>query len=446
MGSSQMPSLKKRFYQVKVKSLGTTSLKELGQLMGQLQRQAFRKAYDLAMLEVSTEAIASLAQYYDQPLRCFTFGDFQLSPMVEEFEEILGCPLGGRKPYLFTGFYPSLARISKIVQISAQELDHRKQVENEVVGILRKYLEAKARILAGKGEWAPFIDILALLIFGGVLFPNVDGLVDLAAIDAFLAYHNHKESPVVAMLADLYDTFDRRCEKSNTRIVCCTLALYVWLVSHLFRQEVRHACPLESHRSCTEKGGANWDQLLANQEGASINWFPRWKERRVGVLISCGGFLNVPLMGTGGCISYNPVLAIRQLGYPMRGAPLEEELVPVISRGFNKSNMETFQKGRKAWEVVREKDKELRGGNTGPIGGYRKWLRAQVQGLDWLPSLRTAKREEVEAPEEDEEVQALRTELEQAQTVKERFKSVALKIRKENAELRDINTATTKAL
>ena len=86
--------------------------------------------------------------------------------MVEEFEEILGCPLGGRKTYLFSWFYPSLARISKIVQISAQELDHGKQVENGVVGILRKYLEAKARILAGKGEWAPFIDILSLLIFG----------------------------------------------------------------------------------------------------------------------------------------------------------------------------------------------------------------------------------------------------------------------------------------
>ena len=69
--------------------------------------------WDLARVEVSMEPIASLAQYYDQPLRCFIFGDFQLSPMVEEFEEILGCPLGGRKPYLFSGFYPSLARISK---------------------------------------------------------------------------------------------------------------------------------------------------------------------------------------------------------------------------------------------------------------------------------------------------------------------------------------------
>ena len=151
-------------------------------------------------------------------------------------------------------------------------------------------------------------------------------------------------------------------------------------------------------------------------------------------------------MGTWGCISYNLVLAIKQLGYPMRGAPLEEEFAPVISRGFHKTNMETLQKVRKAWEVVQKKDKELRGSNNGPIDGYRKWLKAHVQGLDWLPSLRTAKREEVEAPEEDEEVHALRAELEQAQTVKERFKSAALIIRKENTELRDVNVATTKAL
>ena len=57
MGSNQIPLLKKRFYQVKIKSLEVTSLRELGQLMGQLQRQAFRKAYgkiwDLATVEVS---------------------------------------------------------------------------------------------------------------------------------------------------------------------------------------------------------------------------------------------------------------------------------------------------------------------------------------------------------------------------------------------------------
>ena len=45
MGSNQKPFLKKRFYQVKIKRLEVTSLLELRQLTGQLQRQAFRKAY-----------------------------------------------------------------------------------------------------------------------------------------------------------------------------------------------------------------------------------------------------------------------------------------------------------------------------------------------------------------------------------------------------------------
>jgi len=53
---------------------------------------------------------------------------------------------------------------------------------------------------------------------------------------------------------------------------------------------------------------------------------------------------------------------------------------------------------------------------------------------------------EGEAPEEEEEVQALKTELERAQTAKEKFKSAVVRIRKENAELRDVNIATIKAL
>ena len=164
------------------------------------------------------------------------FRDFQLVPTVEEFEEILGCPLGERKPYLFLGFYPSMARVAKAVKISMQELDHVKQNRNEVVGIPRKHLEGKAKALANQGEWVLFIDTFALLIFGVVLFPNLEGLVDLVAIDAFLAYHHSKESPTISILADLYDTFDRRCEKSSA---CYTPALYVWLVLNLFRQESR---------------------------------------------------------------------------------------------------------------------------------------------------------------------------------------------------------------
>ena len=88
----------------------------------------------------------------------------------------------------------------------------------------------------------------------------MEGLVDLAALDAFLASHHGKESPVVAILA-MYDTYDRGCEKSSARIVYCALALYVWLVSHPSRQEGMPVYPLPGHRSIVEKGKANWPQL-----------------------------------------------------------------------------------------------------------------------------------------------------------------------------------------
>ena len=80
------------------------------------------------------------------------FRDFQLVPTVKGFEEILGCPLGERKPYLFSGFYPSMARVAKVVKISVQELDHVKKNRNGAVGIPKKNLEGKAKALADQGE------------------------------------------------------------------------------------------------------------------------------------------------------------------------------------------------------------------------------------------------------------------------------------------------------
>ncbi|KAL5124012.1 hypothetical protein HKD37_02G004492 [Glycine soja] len=447
MGTNQTS---KRFYQVKVKSLDTTSIKELGRLMEPLQMQTFRKTYgkilELTIAEVSIEAIVSLTQYYDQPLRCFTFGDFQLVPTIEEFEEILGCPLGGRKPYLSSGCLPSLSRIATVVKDSARGLDRIKQTRNGIAGLPQKYLEDKARGMANQGDWVPFMDVLALLIFGVVLFPNVDGLVDLAAIDAFLAYHHSKESPVVAVLADLFDTFDRRCEKSSARIICCLPALCVWLVLHLFQQDTRHPCPLLSHRSCTEKGRVDWDQLLAGIGGRTISWFPRWKEGKEGVLFSCGRYPNIPLVGTRGCINYNPALAIRQLGYPMRGAPTEESMSPFLVRDLGAQNSKTIQRIHKAWETPLRKDQELRGIRNGIIGGYHEWLKVHIRGLDWLAKLKVVSEEDFEAPEEDEEVQALKSELGKAKLAKEKFKLAATHVRKECAGLREENAITARAL
>lgn len=44
------------------------------------------------------------------------------------------------------------------------------------------------------------------------------------------------------------------------------------------------------------------------------------------VIVSCGEFLNVPLMGIRGGINYNHVLSQRQLGYALKGRPKDKSI------------------------------------------------------------------------------------------------------------------------
>ena len=82
----------------------------------------------------------------------------------------------------------------------------------------------------------------------------MDGLVDQVAIDASLAYHHSKESSIVAVLVDAYDTFDQSCKKSSAKIVCCSPTLYVWLVSHIFCHESRPVYPYKVTACALRKG------------------------------------------------------------------------------------------------------------------------------------------------------------------------------------------------
>ena len=67
-------------------------------------------------------------------------------------------------------------------------------------------------------------------------------------------------------------------------------------------------------------------------------------------------------------------------------------------------------------------------------------------GLDWLAKLKVVSEDSFEAPEEDEEVQALKNELGKARLAKEKFKLAATDIRKECVGLREENATTARAL
>ena len=91
---------------------------------------------------------------------------------------------------------------------------------------------------------------------------------------------------------------------------------------------------------------------------------------------------------------------------------------------------------------MRRKDKELKGSSNGIIGGYHNWLKSRMQGIKWLPKLKSLSGKEAEIPEESEEVQALKAELEKARVVKEKLMTAVTKVRKECDKLKNVNLTT----
>ena len=79
---------------------------------------------------------------------------------------------------------------------------------------------------------------------------------------------------------------------------------------------------------------------------------------------------------------------------------------------------------------MERKDKELRGSSNDFISGYHKWLKARTQGVTWLSKLKDPSGKEAEVLEENEEVQALKAELERTRVVKEKLKTIVTRVMK----------------
>ena len=82
--------------------------------------------------------------------------------------------------------------------------------------------------LGEKGKWLPFSVILALLIYGVVLFPNDDDYINHSIISVFVS-----GNPVPALVSDVYYCLHTRHEKRKGVVLSCASLLYTWLISHM---------------------------------------------------------------------------------------------------------------------------------------------------------------------------------------------------------------------
>ncbi|XP_058784532.1 uncharacterized protein LOC131659342 [Vicia villosa] len=267
-------------------------------------------------------ALITLFQFYDPQLRCFAFQDYQLVPTLEEYSYILNIRITDVVPFVWV---PKVVRFEKIFEalhLGIKEVERNWKSTCAIRGFYLCFLISKAEESAKKKCWEDFCRLLAIMIYGIVLFPSVENFVSLSAICVFMN-KNH----VPTLLADTYFAIHSR----------------------------------------NGKGG---------HVGGGIIVWEDWN-----IISSCGQYSNVPLMGTRDCINYNPTLAYRLLEFAMEGPPEDAEIVELVYFADGKDPME-LEKISRTWTRVHKRNQTTLSKKV-PIamGLYMDWVKARVKDL-----------------------------------------------------------------
>ncbi|RDX90231.1 hypothetical protein CR513_27929, partial [Mucuna pruriens] len=347
-------------------------------LKGQ-RRRTFEKKHgnliDILNIQVQPIALEMLVQYYDTFLRSFTFNNFQIAPILEEYERLLGLPLETSPQYLYRGKTPSWSSIAKLLRVTEARLSKEKKIRNGTKGIYKSFLDERLHQFRQEEDWPAFMDVYGLAIYGLVLFPHGDDYIDMVSADAYMARRDRGENPTMALLANTYYTLNHCCERRGGYLRYCIPLLYLWMTSHLFHSKTKSLCPIEDFKWCCIKIMSKdlWAKLFDQVTERTIRWYPAWNEREE-IIVKCGGFPNVPLLGTLGAINYNPELLSRQVGYPVIRVPQKEDLRPFLLHGLKIQDRELHKNIRHAWRNVIKKGKECGSRSCGASTDYRNWL------------------------------------------------------------------------
>ncbi|XP_058784374.1 uncharacterized protein LOC131659163 [Vicia villosa] len=275
----------------------------------------------LSILNTSFDpmALITLFQFYDPQLRCFTFQDYQLVPTLEEFSYILNIRITDDVPFVRVPKVVRFERIAEALHMGIKEVERNWKSSGGVSGFSLCFLISRAEDAAKKEHWVDFSRLLAIMIYGIVLFPSRENF---------------------------------------------------WFMLHL---PVRGPFVLK-------KSSLKWSDRIVNLTSYDIRW--NYCVGKVwNIITSCGQYPNVPLMGTRGCISYNPTLAYCQLGYAMERAQNDVEVFESVYFADGKDPLE-LEKIAYAWTKVHKRDQTtLKKKVPIAMGPYRKWVEAKVADL-----------------------------------------------------------------
>ncbi|KAG8489998.1 hypothetical protein CXB51_015374 [Gossypium anomalum] len=223
-------------------------------------KQLFYQNYgDISYLldvRVDKHLFRALVQFWNSAYKCFTFGDVDLVPTIEEYNTLLRCPkIQVRKTY---------ARV-----FSSQKGDSKCIPWENLRDLILTHPDERKRV-----------DIFALSIYGLVIFPKALRHVDEAVIDLF-----------------------ERLEKGITPIDKVSYRVFSEGYSSL-KEEVA----TQRREDISEE---KWMDILQNLKEGDIEWKAYWLVPDE-IMYRCGNFDWVPLLGIWGATGYTPLIALRQ--------------------------------------------------------------------------------------------------------------------------------------
>jgi hypothetical protein len=205
----------------KFKEVDLASLRDLA--LKVKDPNGFRHRYgDLLTLlrtNVDEKLVHTLVQFYDREYRCFTFPDFQLVPTLEAYSSLTGLPIAKGIPFTGLEHPPMPLDIAKDLYLKTTDVSKNLVTKARIRGFTSKYLLEKANLQTTCQDTLEAI--LALLIYGLILFPHLDDFVDMNAIVIF-----RSKNPVPTLLADTYHAIHDRSGKGRGYILCCIPLLY----------------------------------------------------------------------------------------------------------------------------------------------------------------------------------------------------------------------------
>jgi hypothetical protein len=208
-------------------------LGKLLSIMGYVDETLFERRYgriaQLMRLPIQATAIKALLNFWDPSYRCFTFGNIDMTPTMEEYERVLDFPNNGRKIYLRRKFKDTA---SEVVNLLGLEKISQCRVADG--GFKRKVIEARMKKNAEEGKLGDErYKLMAFAIFGLVLFPSEIGVISLEATNVFVEYEHDLINPSSAILAETMLSLNHCRMHGKGAMRCCSPMLYLWIVSHI---------------------------------------------------------------------------------------------------------------------------------------------------------------------------------------------------------------------